>query len=278
MFEIPLDRLPPGFAESVERKPDRPVAPEPAATVVLMRDGAAGPEALLLRRQRSSGFVPGAWVFPGGRVDAADSAPELLRRVVGLPEVLVPGPPFWTAAIREVFEETGVLLARDASGEPAPDAGSDAGLERWREALMGAEATLADVLAGTGYTGDASGIVPIAHWITPVVERRRYDTRFFLAPLPTGSTAQADAREMTDLAWLTPAEALRRFEVGALPMVFPTVRTLESLDGFDSVAETADAFRDRDVPTVLPRLVRTAGGVAIVVDDELDRNTETSST
>jgi 8-oxo-dGTP pyrophosphatase MutT (NUDIX family) len=267
MFEIPLDRLPPGFADSVEHKPDRPVAPEPAATVVLMRDGAAGPEALLLRRQRSSGFVPGAWVFPGGRVDAADSAPELLRRVTGLPHAVVPGAPFWVAAIREVFEETGVLLARDADGTPAPDAGSDAGLEHWREALMGEEATLADVLANTGYTGDASDIVPIAHWITPVVERRRYDTRFFLAPLPEGATARADAREMTDLVWLTPAEALRRFEAGELPMVFPTVRTLESLDGFGRVAEAADAFRGRDVPAVLPRLVRTESGVAIVIDD-----------
>jgi 8-oxo-dGTP pyrophosphatase MutT (NUDIX family) len=267
MFEIPLDRLPPGFAESVERQPARPVAPEPAATVVLMRDGAAGPEALLLRRQRSSGFVPGAWVFPGGRVDAADSAPELLRRLGGLPGVMVPGPPFWAAAIREVFEETGVLLARDGNGQPALDAGSDAALQHWREALLQEEATLADVLAATGYTGDASDIVPIAHWITPVVERRRYDTRFFLAPLPEGTTARADAREMTGLEWLRPADALRRFEEGALPMVFPTVRTLESLDGFNSVAEAAQAFRGRDVPTVLPRLVRTAAGVGIVVDD-----------
>jgi 8-oxo-dGTP pyrophosphatase MutT (NUDIX family) len=267
MFEIPLDRLPPGFAESVERKPERPVAPEPAATVVVMRDGAAGPEALLLRRQRSSGFVPGAWVFPGGRVDAADSAPELLRSIAGLPHVVVPGAPFWAAAIREVFEETGVLLARDSDGVPARDAASDAGLERWREALMGEEATLADVLADTGCTGDATDIVPIAHWITPVVERRRYDTRFFLAPLPEGATAHADPREMTDLAWLTPAEALKRFEAGDMPMVFPTVRTLESLGGFESVAQTVAAFRGRDVPTVLPRLVRTEGGVAIVVDD-----------
>ncbi|HKJ93945.1 MAG TPA: hypothetical protein VJ957_12320 [Longimicrobiales bacterium] len=267
MFEIPLDQLPPGFADSVEREPERPAVPEPAATVVLLRDGAAGPEALLLRRQRTAGFVPGAWVFPGGRVDAADSAPELLRRVAGLPRVLVPGIPFWTAAIREVFEETGVLLARDGAGDPVPAAGVNGGLERWREALMGGAATLADVLADTGYTADASEVVPIAHWITPVVERRRYDTRFFAAPLPEGASARADAREMTDLAWLTPRQALRRFEAGTLPMVFPTVRTLESLDGFDRVANLLDAFRDRDVPTVLPRLIRTEGGVAIVVDD-----------
>jgi len=233
-----------------------------------MRDGAAGPEALLLRRHRSSGFVPGAWVFPGGRVDAADSDPEVIRRLAGLPRVIVPGPPFWAAAIREVFEETGVLLARDEAGAPVPDASSDAALERWREALMAEKATLADVLVRTGYTGDARNVVPIAHWITPVVERRRYDTRFFLAPLPEGATARADAREMTDLVWLAPAEALRRFEAGALPMVFPTVRTLESLDGYGSVAEAADAFRGRDVAPVLPRLVRTESGVAIVIDDD----------
>lgn len=268
MFEIPEDRLPPGFAESLDDPPQRPAAPRPAATVVLLRDGDVDIEALLMRRHSRSGFVPGAWVFPGGRVDGADSAPPLYQRVAGLPSSPEPESAFWTAALRELFEETGILMARGASGEWSRDASSQGSIESMRCALMDDEVTMMDVLEELDLTLDATGMVHIAHWVTPVVEPRRYDTHFFVAVLPPERTAAADPREMSEAAWLAPTDALERFEGGELPMVFPTVHTLQTLRAFRSTEDVLGSFRDRRVERILPRLVRTASGVAIVIDDD----------
>jgi 8-oxo-dGTP pyrophosphatase MutT (NUDIX family) len=272
MFEIPEERLPPGFAETVNEPPADPVEARPAATVILLRDGDHGTETLLMRRHGRSGFVPGAWVFPGGRVDPADGDPGLADRCRGLAPEPVPGPSFWMAAVREAFEETGVLLARTgaASGTPGrwmPDAVSDPEVEAVRRTLMDDAATLGDVVARLDAVIDVRPMVHVAHWVTPVVEARRYDTHFFAAVIPEGREARPDPREMVDAAWLAPAAALERFEAGDLPMVFPTVKTLEALAGFGSAAGVLDDFRGRTVGRILPRLVRTDAGVGIVIDD-----------
>lgn len=271
MFVIPSDRLPPGFAERIERPPAEPSVPVPAATTVLLRAGENGPEILLLRRHRTSGFVPGAYVFPGGRVDPEDGEPGLLARTDlgdGAADLRdgAAAPEYRMAAVRELFEETGVLLAGRDAGHAVGDAAADPRLADWREALMQGRSTLLDLIDSLDLRLAAADLVYCAHWITPVAERRRYDTRFFLAALPPGAEASIDGREMTDALWLTPAAALRRFRAGRLPMVFPTVRTLETLEGFTSVAAALDAHRYRAVASVLPRLVRTAEGVGIVVD------------
>ncbi|MGK7311766.1 MAG: NUDIX hydrolase [Candidatus Longimicrobiales bacterium M2_2A_002] len=272
MFEIPEERLPPGFAETVEEPPPEPAEALPAATVVLMRDSGPGPEILLLRRHRKSGFVPGAWVFPGGRVDRADGDPSLFDRCRGLAGDPEPDAPFWMAAIREAFEETGVLLARaaDASGGTGgwlPDASSAPEVETVRRALMDDEATLLDVVRRLDAELDARPMVHAAHWVTPVVEPRRYDTHFFVAVVPDARTARPDPREMVEAVWLTPDAALDRFEAGTLPMVFPTVKTLESLRGHGSTDSVLETFRGHTVERILPRLVRTPDGVGIVVDE-----------
>ncbi len=260
---IPEERLPPGFVRSVEHPPAPPAEPHPAATVVLLREAADGPEVLLLRRHRATAFVPGAWVFPGGRVDAGDAAFAASGRAVGAVEP--PRASFWAAAAREAFEETGVLLARDAGGSWLGSAAGSPQLEEWRERLMKGDIALAELIAGLDATLDLRHVVHCAHWITPVVEPRRYDTHFFLAELPEGAEVRPDAREMTAAAWLTPAGALERFRAGQLPMVFPTVRTLESLRSAASVAAALDSFRGAAIPTILPRLVRRPGGVTIEI-------------
>ncbi len=264
-FTIPAERLPPGFAERVDAPPDEPAEPRPAATVVLIRDGAPGPEVLLLRRHRSSGFVPGAYVFPGGRVDAADAATEVLARATGMGSV--PPAAFWVAAAREAFEETGALLGRTSGGSPVPAAASDPAVEAVREELLGERCTLLDALHTLDATLDLEAMVHFAHWITPIAEPRRYDTHFFLAALRTDVEIAVDPREMTDALWLTPADAMHRFHDGRLPMVFPTIRSVESLLGFPTTEAALAAFRGADVPTVLPRLVRRADGVTIEVDE-----------
>jgi 8-oxo-dGTP pyrophosphatase MutT (NUDIX family) len=263
---IPSDRLPPGFAERVADPPADAAVPRPASTIVLVRDGAGAPELLLLRRHGSAGFVPGAYVFPGGRVDDADADP----RLVGILGETAPEPPpaYWLAGIRELYEETGVLLARDAASAPYADATRDARVAEWRETLMTGGANLFDALTALAARPDASRMVYCAHWITPLAEPRRYDTRFFLAELPPGAVASIDEREMTDAVWVTAAAAVTAFESGELPMVFPTIKTIQRLTGYRTVDEMIAAFRGTTVPAVLPRLVRTPDGVGIVLDDD----------
>jgi len=265
---IPHHRLPPGFTDSIGRVVAEPVTPSPAATVVLLRDGATGPEALLLLRQRRTGFVPGAYVFPGGCVDRADDDERLSTLTTG---ALPPEPPrsAWVAAARELFEETGVLLARTMAGAPSPDAETDRDLRQARQALLKDGTTVYDMLVRRNLRLDFSRVVYFGHWITPVVEPRRFDTRFFLAELPAGQRARHDPREMDAATWLTPAAALARFHAGTLPMVFPTVHSLELIDGFASVAELLDAFRGCPVQTVLPRLANRPDGVELIVDPEV---------
>ena len=260
---IPLHRLPPGFAEQLDRDATDAAEPKPAATAVLVRDGGHAPEILLLKRHRAAGFVPGAFVFPGGRVDEADDDPALVDMLGQVPRGA--DAQYWLAVVREVFEETGVLLARSPDGSTCSDAGADPSLARWREALLSNEAALLDVLRAEGLRPDISRMVYCSHWITPIAEPKRYDTRFFLAELPAGCSASIDQREMSEFIWVTARDALERFARGDLPMVFPTVKTIQMLELYASVDAMLDAFRDVDVPAVLPRLVRTDDGVGIVV-------------
>ncbi len=279
-YEIPAERLPEGFVETVGTVPEVPAVARPAATVVLVREGSDGPEALLLRRNRATGFVPGAWVFPGGRVDAADSEEALVERWDGLTregaavrlglgeEADPPAIAYYGAAVREAVEETGLWpgVAGGGAGVGAGDAaggGPHRGFARAREALLGGGAPFAEVLNALDARLDGSAVEYIAHWVTPVVEPRRYDTRFFAARVPRGAGAVHDEREMTGAVWLTPGAALARHRRGRLPMIFPTIRTLEDLSEFATVEELLAYYRGRPIPRVEPEIVRTAGGVAL---------------
>ena len=279
-FTIPEDRLPEGFARSVDHPPERPSEPRPAATIVLLREGAegAGMEVLLLRRVRSAGFVPGAWVFPGGRVDRDDATDELVERLEGLtagdaaarlglgPEADPPAVAYWVAAVREAFEETGILVGRDADGRPAPSITRRPEVRALRDELLEDEDRFPSILDRMACRMDGAAVEYVAHWITPVAEPRRYDTRFFAAAVSREQEVALAEAELTDHAWLTPDEALRRREEGSLPMVFPTVRTLEGLRGFERPEDALAAYRARAIPTILPRLVRTPTGIGIEVD------------
>jgi len=225
----------------------------PAATVVLMRDSVAGLEVLLLRRNRRAGFVPGAYVFPGGRVDAADAAPDALARLDGLtaeraaerldlPDGDPPAIAYYVAALREAFEETGILVGGGAHDEVA----------LVREELLEDRIIFAEALARLDRRVSAGALEYLAHWITPVREPRRYDTRFFAARVPEGAEPVIDAREMTHALWVTPGAGVRGAREGELPMILPTVRTLEQLAAFDSAAEVLQALPRLTVPTILP--------------------------
>jgi 8-oxo-dGTP pyrophosphatase MutT (NUDIX family) len=274
-YIIPFDELPERFARAIRHPPSKPATPRPAATVVLMRDGQDGPEILLLRRSSRSRFVPGAYVFPGGRVDASDATPDIMDHLDGLDEAqasrrldLTDGDPpalaYYLAAMREAFEETGILLGKRASdGGPAPTAAEVEDFDVLRNDLMEERRGFAAVLEEMDVRLDGGAMEYLAHWITPEPEPRRYDTRFFAARVPRQSEAIIDRREMTDALWITPSAALRQHSQGDLPMIFPTMKTLEQLTRYSSVEGALKEIGSMEVPTILPRLVITPEGVAM---------------
>lgn len=275
---IPFDRLPKGFAQSLDEPPAVPAEPRPAATIVLMRDSNEGLEILLMRRNRNSGFVPGAYVFPGGRVDRSDGESASATLVDGLtPEQsaqrLALKDPFgamayYMAALREAFEETGILVGVLPDGSSPPTAADDEAVDAVRDRLMGDELRFSDVLTELNCRVAGDAIEYIAHWITPIPEPRRYDTRFFAARVPEGTAAIVDPREMTDAIWITPGGALRRCDEGTLPMVFPTIKTLEELEEYPTVDQALDGFGSAPVRTILPTLVITPTGVGLEIDGD----------
>jgi 8-oxo-dGTP pyrophosphatase MutT (NUDIX family) len=242
MLETPGPRYRPGPAERAELAPAEPSTPRPAATIVLLRDGAAGPETLLLRRSESARFMPGKYVFPGGAVDGADADPWLLERADGLDDMREPEPRYRMAVLREALEEAGILLAR--RGEDRVFSATSPELAPWREALLRGHARLRDVVEALDVRLPVGELVYFAHWITPAYLPLRFDTRFFLAAVPADCPAFPDPREMVDAGWFTPAAALAAFRAGRLPMVLPTLRTLEQLEPFGSVNEALERLKD----------------------------------
>ena len=275
---LKLSQLPAGFAESLHAPPATPRVPLPAATVVLLRSGPRGLETLLLQRSRTSGFIPGAWVFPGGRVDDDDARLGQALTNQGVEPESEPEPepepkhapdedsPFRIAALREAFEETGVLLIEGSAPVSAADQES-ADLARWREHLLGGRASFEAILDGLGVRPGLGSLGCFARWITPVIEPRRFDARFYLAEVPSSLPVSVHEAELVDAVWESPAQALDRHDAGDLPMVFPTIHTLEQLADFDTPREAIEAMTRPRVPAWLPRLVGDGDSVTMQLDE-----------
>jgi len=277
-FIVPEKHLPRGIAERIDDPPAVPAVARPAATVVLMRDAAAGLEVLLLKRVHNAGFVPGAYVFPGGRVDRGDADPAILRltlsltpegaaRRMGLRQADPPAAAYYLAALREAFEETGILVGRGRGGDPLPTAAVAPTVLDARNRILDEVCSFYQALEELGARLDDAAMEYIGHWITPIEEPRRYDARFFAAAVAPDAEPAIHAAEVLEAIWVRPIEALRRTRDGSLPMVFPTVKTLESMTPFATTAEVLGAFRERSVPSVLPRLIRTADGIRLRIPE-----------
>jgi 8-oxo-dGTP pyrophosphatase MutT (NUDIX family) len=229
-----------------------PAAPRPAATVVLMRDGPSGLEVLLLERHRDAGFAAGAYVFPGGVLEPEDvrAAPLLsierltaddAARRLALPSGDPPAIAYYVAAVREAYEETAILL-----GSP------DASVGRYRDELLAGRLTFSDLLQRCACRVPAGDIAYFAHWITPERLPRRYDTRFFAARAPHDAEETVDGREIVEARWITPADAIGGYAAGSLPMILPTIRTLERLAAFADCHAALVALADAPVATIMP--------------------------
>lgn len=218
--------------------------PRDAATVILLRGGTAGPsEVFLMRRHRKQAFMGGAHVFPGGGLDEADADPELAAYIDGvtaaaarrlLQEPDLPdagGLAFFIAAIRETFEEAGVLLARDTSGRPVDltDPDKVARFASYRLDLHGHRLSLTELARREELRYAPDLLIPYSRWITPGIEPRRFDTRFFLARLPEGQAPVHDRIELSESRWMTPDFALHEHAAGRIVLMPPTLKTIEEL-------------------------------------------------
>lgn len=254
----------------------RDVAIRDAATVMLVRDVDDGFEVFMLRRNLNSDFVGGAYVFPGGAVDEADRHADLEAVCEGRSDdqacimlgVESGGLAYWVAAIRECFEEAGVLLAHDESGEVISFADPEV-KERFaghRSAVDSGERRLVDLCEQERLRLSVDRIHYFSHWITPVGPPRRYDTRFFVAAAPPEQVPLHDDRETIANLWVRPAEALALHEKGELDLIFPTIKNLEAIARFGSSAELLDAAAAvEEVPTILPRITADEHGVRILL-------------
>jgi 8-oxo-dGTP pyrophosphatase MutT (NUDIX family) len=253
--------------------PITPATPRPAATLVVVRDGDRGMEVLLMRRTKAMDFAGGAHVFPGGAVDPADAT--LAASCAGLDDaeasrrldVASGGLPYWICAIRECFEEAGLLYAY-AGDEllqfDSPVAREDA--PSLRRALQEGRTSFAAMVASLGVRLATDRLAYLSHWITQAGRPRRYDTRFFIAAAPGHQRPMHDAGETVAHEWIVPRVALERQARGEMQLMFPTLKTLELLASFDRVADALDyAHSARAMPPMSPRLAAGRDGPKLLV-------------
>lgn len=267
----------------------QPVAPRPAATVLLLREGRDGVEVLATRRHEKLAFMGGMWVFPGGAVCAADASPAVLARIpeasrtdcaqlctlqgAAIPEseclsLLV-------AACRETFEETGVLLASDAAGRQC-DNDLTARLHEQRRAVASQPDLFPELLRAEDLFLRVDRLVYWAHWITPSVVPRRFDTRFFLAPVPSDQHVVIDSTETVDHAWMSPAALVAAASAGDMPVSHPTLYNLMELDAslqeHGSLQRLLAAEAQRSVVAILPKMVHEEQTAMVLPWDPFYRN------
>ena len=243
--------------------PAEAAVPRPASTILLLRDSARQEiEVFMMVRHYEIDFNSGALVFPGGSVDKGDQKiierPELYSGADGLDASALS---FRIAAIRETFEESGILLARAQGSKTLIDAKRAAEIEAvHRTALCEGNTTFLKVLTDSGILLALDELVPYAHWITPEGVPKRFDTWFFLAAAPPEQVGAHDGKESTDSIWLSPREALAGGDSGRFKLPFPTTRNLIRLGKQPSVSAALDDAGGRPIVTVMPVVTKVNGG------------------
>lgn len=253
----------------------RPVTPRVAATVLLLRDQPGGPAVHMLRRRSTMAFAGGVYAYPGGGVDARDERPvgwagpglDRWAATLGIPEPQAQA--VVCAAVRETFEEAGVLLAGPPGAGPrvvADTTGAD--WEADRRALIARELGFADFLARRSLVLRSDLLAPWARWITPEFEERRYDTWFFLAAMPQGQRTRDVSQDTTGeadrTAWLRPAEGVEGYESGRMAMLPPTLAMLRDLLAYPSADEALAAAPGRDLTPVLAKAALDEAGAVLL--------------
>jgi glyoxylase-like metal-dependent hydrolase (beta-lactamase superfamily II)/8-oxo-dGTP pyrophosphatase MutT (NUDIX family) len=252
------------------------LVPRPAATVVLLRDTPQGMEVFMVQRTHQAAFIPGGFVFPGGALDQSDHDPlfatqvaavddHTASRALGLPSG---GLAYWVAAIRECFEECGLLLAHDArypASEGKLVSGSAKEFEVLRKQLASGQMSWPQFCRDRQLKLALEQLAYLSHWITPLGSVRRFDTRFFMAHAPDGQDAAHDNNETIAHAWVRPADMLERNRSGEATIMFATKTTLELLAGFANAEAAMDHARGlKDIEPITPRATIASGGRKVI--------------
>lgn len=270
----------------------QPARPVDATTVILLRatarDDPDGPfELFMVKRHGKSAFMANAYVYPGGRLDPGDSDEALAALCTGrdaqaccdlLPGVDDPARArgLFLAGLREAFEEAGVLLAHatdDPERQPLTVTGKverAARLDDWRRRLHQHQAGLVDLARDEDVRFALDWLCPFAHWITPVVEPRRYDTWFLVARCPPGQDLAHDQKETIDSAWLTPHDALERYARAELQLAPPTLLTLEELRDLGTIRAVLARCEQDPIPAIMPHFENVDGGLVLLLPGDPD--------
>jgi 8-oxo-dGTP pyrophosphatase MutT (NUDIX family) len=246
--------------------------PHPAATVIVVRDAERGPEVYMVRRHEGAAFMGGAHVFPGGRVDVADRHADAAwcDGIEWASAQLAPLPAaeriaHHVAAARELFEEAGVLLARDRSGRFVSTAARDDRFNRYRHDVHEGRRTLRDVVVAEAVRLALDSLIVCAHWVTPPLDTRRFDTWFFLARMPPDQAPAHDETEHTHGRWTTAREALDQARGGELVLPIPTWSVLRELAPLESVDDIVAYVTRQHVVRREPKAVTENGGRLFVL-------------
>ncbi len=238
--------------------PKSPATPVPASTILLLRDGQEQLEVFMVVRHHQIDFASGALVFPGGKIDPQDEDPEVLARCDGSDDRI--NAALKAGAIREAFEESGVLLARPRGGSDLITGTRLATMAAQRDGFNDGSLTLADFLKNEDLTLATDLLVPFAHWVTPDMMPKRFDTYFYIVRVPEDHILSHDGSESVDSVWIAPATAFAEAEAGTRTVIFPTLRNVEKLAHSKSVEEALSAAQATPVVTVLPWTERRDDG------------------
>lgn len=238
----------------------------PAATIVLLRPAPPTFEMFMIVRHHQIDFASGALVFPGGKVDHGDADPQVAACCDGAnadPTLRA----IQVGAIREAFEECGVLLACPEGSRDLVDGARLAELDHYRDLIHGGELTLLEFLEKESLRLACDRLVPFAHWITPEMMPKRFDTHFFLVAAPADHVAVHDGHESVDSVWIDPAQAVADANTGSRTIIFPTLRNIAKLAAADSVEDAISRARDQPVVTVMPWMEKRDDGTYLRIPE-----------
>ncbi|MDE0884927.1 MAG: NUDIX domain-containing protein [Myxococcota bacterium] len=237
------------------------VEPKLAATIMLLRDSENQLEVFMVERHHQIDFATGALVFPGGKAEEADKGAAMREYCAGVDDLDDGAITVRVTAIRETFEESGVLLARPRGSDQLVGADKLAQLEtRYRSALQEGKIDLRSMVESEGLILACDQLTPFAHWITPDMLPKRFDTHFFLAVAPGDQLALHDGSESVDSVWTTPDNALRAESDGQRTIVFATLANLQKLGRSATMDQAIEAARESSITTVLPWVAKEDGG------------------
>lgn len=237
-------------------------APSPAASILILRE-TPELEVLMIERHANSAFAGGALVFPGGRVDPGDADDEWRDRARGLCDRIAAAQ---VAAVREAFEESGVLFARDAAGAPVSREMARE-LRPWRARIEKDDRRFLELARAAAFTLACDCLTLFSHWVAPPGLHRRFDTLFFAARLPDGQQAEEDGDEATAALWISPSRALEERRSGKKKIIFPTARNLDLLAKSGSIADVVRFAHSRKIEPVEPKLVTEDGKLFLTIPD-----------